>query len=72
MTDGVVRVSSRPRFAVLLDAFTVEDVVTLGLNCILGYVVAEPADGSFYHVGGEVRVRLTLQDKIGMVRLRPT
>ena len=63
--------SQNGRFAVLLDAFTVEDVVTLRLNCVLGYVVAEPADGRFYHVGGEVRVRLALQDEIGMTRLRP-
>ena len=71
MADRAVRVSSSGRFAVLLDAFTVEDVVTLGLNCVLSYVVAEAADGRFYHVGGKVRVRLALQDQIGMARLRP-
>ena len=36
---------------------------------MLGYVVAEPADARSYHVDGEVRVRLAVQDEIGVARL---
>ena len=71
MANRAVRVSSRGRFAVLLYTLVVEDVVALGLDCVLGDVVAEPADSRFHHVSGKVRVGLALEDKIGVACLRP-
>ena len=71
MADGTVGVSARGRFAVLLYALAVEDVVALGFDCVLGYIVAEPTYGRFNHVGREVGIRLAFEDKIGMARLTP-
>lgn len=62
VTYRAVRVAPRGRFAVLFYAFAVEDVVALGLDCVLGYVVAEPTDGCFHHVSGEMWVGLALED----------
>lgn len=71
VTYGAVRVAASGRFTVLFYTFAVENVVALGFDCVLGDVVAEPADGCFHDVGGEVRVGLALEDEIGMARLRP-
>lgn len=62
MADRAVRVASRGRFTVLFDTLAVEDVVALGFDRVLGYVVTEPADRCFHHVGGEVQVGLALED----------
>jgi len=71
VANRAVRVSSRGRFAVLLYTLAVEDVVALGLDCVLGDVIAEPADSRFHHISRKVQVGLALEDKIGVACLRP-
>jgi hypothetical protein len=71
VADGANGVSASPNgsLAVLLDAFAVEEMMALGFDCVLGYVVAEAADGRFHHVGGELEVFRALEDEIRMTRL---
>lgn len=54
---------------VLPDAFTIEDVVALGLDSVFGYVVAETTDGRLDDFTGERSVRPTLEDQVGLSRV---
>ena len=54
------------RIQVLLDAFTIEDVSALSLDCVFGYIIAEPTDCSLSHILGKECpcIRLATEDEI--------